>query len=62
MGANNGALGEHVGCIFFDASWPVMFFWKKLTTRKQFLFKGIFCCKFLISKNNSSTNGHKLFV
>jgi hypothetical protein len=47
MGANNGALGEYLGCIFFGASWAVMFFWKKITKRKHFLFKGIFCCKFL---------------
>jgi hypothetical protein len=49
MGANNGALGEYLGCIFFGASWAV-------TKRKHFLFKGIFCCKFLILKNNLSIN------
>jgi hypothetical protein len=62
MGANDGALEEYLGCIFFGASWAVMFFWKKITKRKHFLFKGIFCCKFLILKNNSSINGHKLVV
>jgi len=44
------------------ASWAVMFIWEKITKRKHFLFKGIFCCKFLILKNNSSISGHKLVV
>jgi hypothetical protein len=62
MEANNGALGEYLGRIFFGASWAAMFFWKKVTKRKHFHFKRIFCCKFLILKNNSSINGHKLAV
>jgi len=62
LGANNGALREYLGCIFFGASWAVMVFWKKIAERKHFLFKGIFCCKFLIFKNNSSLNSHKLIV
>jgi hypothetical protein len=61
-GGKNGALRAYLGCIFFGASWAVMFFWKKINKRKHFLFKGIFCCKFLILKNNSSINSHKLVV
>jgi hypothetical protein len=62
MGANNGALGEYLGCIFFGASWAGMFFLEKTPKEKHFHFKGIFRCKFLILKNNSSINGHKLVV
>jgi len=38
MRANNGALGEYLGCIFFGASWAVMFFWKKITQKKTLSF------------------------
>jgi len=47
MGANNGALGEYLGCIFFGASWAVMFFWKKFIKENTLFLRGYFVANFL---------------
>jgi hypothetical protein len=42
MGANNGALREYLGCIFFGASWAVMFFWKSFIKENTLFLRGYF--------------------
>jgi len=47
MGANNGALGEYLGCIFFGASWAVMFFGKESPKENTFFSREYFVANFL---------------
>jgi hypothetical protein len=46
-GANNGALRESLGRIFFGASWAVIFFGKKSPKESTFFLREYFVANFL---------------